>query len=250
MGRDSRVCFRQPKLALAVAQIDYNLVGRFFDCRGKIIDAFLDSFDQMALGQDQNIGQTLALSDSKRSKTLLASPKRTSFRNLEPKSLDHFLEEALRKTNTVCSILDIESVSRIGLRTMWSIEFKGSFPKLVDLVRDAMYPAHTELWESYGSNPSDVGYALNFSLGELCNGLLRINANFGPMKEQEFRNRISNECHYPNVGLFLDLDVFLIAKHNSVLMVSQLPDILKDFGARTTRSCQGTVSFVGGGKDS
>lgn len=140
---------------------------------------------------------------------------------------DYFPNQAVKFVRYLFSLETMANpvfVERLGVKSKFSIPYKGSFSELFENFKNKLIHLSDEALAAYDAEIIDVGFPLNF---KTIRG--NINTNCGPMKKDQLKLFFDHEKEeeLPEVGIYIDFDYWI--KPSKPISVKELCDYIKDY---------------------
>ena len=193
----------QAKLSL-FTEFRYSPYYEIIDKHGALSDLYHDDYSQILIspGRELILQQPNKKTDQKQIKIKADS---FSFSITLCSNFGFFGESFKTETEKFLSLIKIKEINWIGMREfqLYNIENQ-SIPKLITEWRGKFFPNNIP-FENFLGSPVDVGINVNFK-----NSNYNGNLNYGFTEKAESKKyfSLSDEQSIPNVGLFVDLDIF------------------------------------------
>jgi hypothetical protein len=202
MAKERKVDLRSNEV---VTEIRYPANARVLDRRGEWTAILSDEFDLKQWAIDEN---TVKLSNADGSRLVSVSFRNAIVmgRDLSTKNL--FPDYAAKVVNRLVGFEGFGSslyVERLGVRSKFCNQFKGSFIELVQAFAQRYVTPSQGIATVFGAAAKlvDMGAPLNFEDSDDF-----YNTNCGPMKRGQLRQFFTKDDGFPEVGLYFEVDYF------------------------------------------
>jgi hypothetical protein len=192
------------KIWKAISEVRYPPAATLFDNRGRIAAAwqFHDDLSEWRIANNQ-----VVIYNPSKSRLLMAGFANSAISEELPRNYRLFSDLAADFSCQVIETLQIQKISRLGIRLVYMAERKG-FKGLVRKIGKRLYRLEDEEWEIFGGFPEDIGFPLTLKLGQY-----KANFRFGPMEKEEYKqeNLFESEStleKVPSVSIFIDFDLY------------------------------------------
>lgn len=189
-----------------VFEIRYPAAALLFDRRGHIATEFQrDLFTEWRITHNR-----VELHDQDRTLLAFAAFKNCGMAMEQYPGLQFFLTHTRRFLRLVLEQLEVERLTRIGLRHFCFIPLEGSFSSAVDYFTSAFYSFSESQVEALGGSFRDVGMTLELKIEDMLGRL-----TLGPMQAEQYGDMRILESEkdreaLPETSMFLDFDLYRI----------------------------------------
>jgi hypothetical protein len=143
---------------------------------------------------------------------------------------DHWLHRVL-------NVLGVAGLRRIGVRQMIVYPSESTFEQVRDECQGLMFAIGKDSWGSIGGEPSDVGFAFDFELGNRGAHLAG-----GPMKQEQMKAFFSQAQDLPEVGFFVDWDFYT----RGDVSIRDLTEFMRQAAGHEKRKIRQFLNSLGG----
>lgn len=191
---------QEPILKAVISEVRFDATPRFPDARATIIEQVREAEGLKTWVMNEAFLQVFTEGDPRTLLQVSNANFSASFENTERQDC----RETTRRTfETALEALKLETVTFIGVRSLW-LAATDDFDSLNDRLIETIGAGSPSILEPVGQKPSDSGWVFEFRTTE-PEHLLRL----GPMKPEQAMTQIFRDkeaSNYPPEFLFLDLD--------------------------------------------
>lgn len=182
-----------------LVEIRYKPAARVLDRRGEITDALVTE-----LLNQWNITPNKIDLSSESDKNIIAffSYKNLGLVSQSPHDKEFFQEKATQFIKTAWPHVPTTELIRVGIRSTFYIASSG-FTETFEGYKSKFLKTTDEELKVFNSNLVDVGFALNFSDGDV-----KFNIQTGPMEREQAKSFFGDEEELPEAGIYVDIDFF------------------------------------------
>ncbi len=182
-----------------VLEVRYKPDPRFLDRRGEIAGIISrQQFDQWNIGSNRI---------EFASKKHLGIGAFFSYRNLGffseyPVLTDDFNKKAKEFFKSTWTYFPTNQITRIGVRSTFLVESK-NFKAVFDKYKSLFLGLKDEHIKKFGGDLIDLGFPLNFAIGEEFFNIIT-----GPMEKKQSKEFVMDADELPETGVYIDVDYF------------------------------------------
>ncbi|MBU2540267.1 hypothetical protein KJ786_03905 [Patescibacteria group bacterium] len=182
-----------------ILEIRHKPNSRFLDHRGEIASSLSgQKFNQW------NIGNNRIDFVNKEHPDVWAflTYQNLGFSSEHPNSIESFSNDAKNFLKDAWIHFPANQITRVGIRSTFLVEVE-NFKEAFDKYKSTFLGLKEEDIEKFGGDLIDLGFPLNFAVGEEF-----FNITTGPMEKKEYKEFLMDASELPATGIYIDIDYF------------------------------------------